>query len=116
MTDMAQSSTLSLLQSGVSKMKEKFINKRFSSKCHKTIEKANKAVKDYSRFGVLELKQLFDVLVMRGDIDEGRKSYRRLQWLLHKAIQYGLFDKENIAGRYHGTIQKNNIYKKAIKR
>lgn len=97
-------------------MKEKFINKRFSSKCHKTIEQANKAVKYYSRFGVLELKQLFDVLVMRGDIDEGMKSYKRLQWLLQKAIKCGLFEKDNLAGRYYGTVPQSKIYKKAVKR
>lgn len=74
-------------------MKEKFINKRFSSKCHKTIEQANEIITAYKKDGYsLTLRQLYYQFVSRDLIPNTMSEYKKLGYVLNDARLAGLVD------------------------
>lgn len=81
-------------------MKEKFINKRFSLKCHKTIEQANEIITDYRKQGFsLTLRQLYYQFVSRDLIANNMKEYKKLGYVLNDARLAGLVDWDAIEDR-----------------
>ena len=76
--------------------------KKFSSKSLATIKAANDLIRKYRRKGHLTLTQLYQLLVNSGEIEEGVRSYKRLQTLIAEGRECGIFHKDDIAGRYHG--------------
>lgn len=82
--------------------------KRFAARSLKTIKDAADVVKKYNQQGKLTLMQIHGILVESGKAEDGRASYKRLQTLISDASKCGLFDKSDIAGRYHGTAVKKN--------
>ena len=75
---------------------------RFRKKTLETINAANAAIKSCRSLGKPTLMELYQLMVVDGTIEEGRASYKRLQGVISQACKHGLFDRSNIAGRYHG--------------
>jgi hypothetical protein len=81
-------------------MKEKFINKRFSTKCHKTIEQANAIITDYRSQGFsLTLRQLYYQFVSRDLIKNNISEYKKLGYVINDARLAGLIDWDAIEDR-----------------
>ncbi len=80
--------------------KIKYINKRFSSKSHKTIEQANLIIEDYRQQGFqLTLRQLYYQFVSRDLIKNTLQEYKKLGSVLNDARLAGLVDWSSIEDR-----------------
>lgn len=82
-------------------------HKRISVPYIKVIYASQSIIEKYSIAGKLTLLQLHDILIDSGEIQEDKRSYKRLQEIISKAKDLGMIEKYALAGRGNGlTIEQ----------
>jgi len=87
-------------------MKERFVEKRFSSEILSIIETADAICTEYEGMGFdLSLRQLYYQFVARGLLDNTEANYKRLGSIISDARLAGLIDWDRIKDRGRETVE-----------